>query len=239
MTKPTLLIDGDGVLYTAAAAVEREVMWDDQNHVLYSNEEEAFTAVEHIINGYKRELEADKVFIALSGKSVFRHSIFPSYKAGRSRKPLCYAALVEKLTAAYPVKSYPTLEADDLMGIWQTSGKLGRTIIVSADKDMMTIPGELYRGGVYYSISEETADYNWLTQTLTGDVTDGYPGLPGTGAKKAEKVLAVEPTWTSVVQAFVKAGLSEEDALLQARLARILRASDWDSKKQEVILWNP
>jgi DNA polymerase-1 len=42
-----------------------------------------------------------------------------------------------------------------------------------------------------------------------------------------------------VKQAFLKAGLSVEDALLQARLARILRHTDWDVRQQQVRLWEP
>ena len=144
-----------------------------------------------------------------------------------------------------------TLEADDLLGIWQTRGDYDKSIIVSEDKDLKTIPGWLYRQGKLEEISEQHANYNWMMQTLTGDATDGYSGLPGTGPKKAEKIphealdglgsMQLAPAltymWDHVVAAYEKAGLAVEDALLQARLARILRASDWDGQKQEVILW--
>lgn len=33
--------------------------------------------------------------------------------------------------------------------------------------------------------------------------------------------------------------ITEEDALVQARCARILHADDWDFEKSEVILWTP
>lgn len=33
-------------------------------------------------------------------------------------------------------------------------------------------------------------------------------------------------------------GMTKEDALLNARMARILRAEDYDFKKKEVKLWN-
>ena len=79
----------------------------------------------------------------------------------------------------------------------------------------------------------------FYTQVLTGDSTDNYPGCPGIGPKKAADILNKELSWTSVVNAYLKAGLTEEDALLQARMARILQASDWNSKQQEPILWTP
>ena len=36
-----------------------------------------------------------------------------------------------------------------------------------------------------------------------------------------------------------KQGLTEEDALLQARVARILRDGEYDYNKEEVVLWKP
>ena len=43
--------------------------------------------------------------------------------------------------------------------------------------------------------------------------------------------------WEAVVAEYKRQKLDEEYALTQARLARILRASDWDNKKKEPILW--
>lgn len=50
---------------------------------------------------------------------------------------------------------------------------------------------------------------------------------------------AGETLWDGVVSLFNKAGLTEEDALVQARVARILRASDYDWEAEKVILWSP
>jgi DNA polymerase-1 len=89
-------------------------------------------------------------------------------------------------------------------------------------------------------VTEEDAWRNFLTQTLTGDVTDGFPGCPGIGPVTAKKLLDTKgATWETVKHVYLKAGLTEEDALTQARCARILHESDWDFEKGEVILWNP
>jgi DNA polymerase-1 len=126
-------------------------------------------------------------------------------------------------------------------------------IIISQDKDMQTIPAQVWRKGDLVHVSEDEADTYHMFQTLTGDITDGYKGCPGVGKVKAEKLLTVtdkhgpidpETThvqwmWEQVVGAYVKAGLTEEDALRQARLARILRWSDWDNEKKQPILWSP
>ena len=62
---------------------------------------------------------------------------------------------------------------------------------------------------------------------------------PASVPKKAEVILGPRPHWGAVEQAFIKAGLTKDDALTQARLARILRWSDWDAEKGEPILWKP
>ena len=93
-----------------------------------------------------------------------------------------------------------------------------------------------------------------MTQTLTGDATDGYKGCPSVGAVGAKKILddalALAKSndhekfnnwymWIAVVKAFEKAGLGEEEALVQARVARILRTPEYDHKKRKVKLWSP
>jgi DNA polymerase-1 len=75
---------------------------------------------------------------------------------------------------------------------------------------------------------------------LTGDAVDNYKGCPGIGKKKADILLREEGVkWKTVVDAFAKAGLDEFAALTQARVARILRAEDYNFKNEEVLLWTP
>jgi DNA polymerase-1 len=88
-----------------------------------------------------------------------------------------------------------------------------------------------------FHTSLEEADKHFLMQCLTGDLTDGYSGLKGYGPKTAEKLLGQRPAWSLVEKAYLDAGLTKEDALTQARLARILRWEDWDAKKKKPILY--
>lgn len=117
-------------------------------------------------------------------------------------------------------------------------------------------------------ISEEVANWWHLFQTITGDTTDGYKGCPNAGKVKAEDLLAnpyllipyeytytkgakagtteirwtKEPTddvWASIVSLYAQQGLTEDDALAQARVARILRSCDFDFQNKKVKLWNP
>ncbi|MBB4039127.1 DNA polymerase-1 [Microvirga flocculans] len=250
MTKPTLLIDGDQFLYRGCVAVEHEVKWDEENWVLFSNEEEAYKTVTASFENLKEKFSTDKVRIAFSEGVSFRKNLYPAYKTNRAevRKPMCYFQVRDRLMADFPSLKVDGLEADDLLGIWATRDD-GDYIIVSQDKDLKTIPNtRVYSGSgdEVVETTQESADYFWLYQTLIGDTADGYPGCPGIGPKKAEALLhidgAVVPpsvAWERIVHAYEKQGLSEDDALVQARLARILRSSDWDATNKEVILWTP
>ena len=150
-----------------------------------------------------------------------------------------------------PVYIKPGLEADDCLGILATlpSFMAGRQkVIVSVDKDMKGIPGFFYDMGKpdlgIQPISREDADLWHMTQTLIGDAADGYPGCPKIGPMTAKKLFDGIPRdyghlWPVVVSAFEKVGFGEAEAVTQARLARILRAEDWDFNTKEVKLWTP
>ena len=116
-----------------------------------------------------------------------------------------------------------------------------KAIVVSDDKDLKSVPCRLYRPQTdeRHEISLQDADRQFFTQTLTGDVTDGYAGCPKIGPKTAEEVLGMSPNWRLVVNAYQKEKLDFNYALTQARLARILRSTDWDDEKGEVKLWEP
>lgn len=229
----TLLIDGDMVAWlvasTARAAEDcgsRAVRW---------------------VNRQMRDLHAGRAIICLSDPSrhYFRHAMFPNYKPRRNEVPEGYIDAINAMTDACPTRWLPSLEADDVIGILATCGTLGQTVIVAIDKDLLTVPGLHFnphataRGIV--ATSERDADYNHLRQTLVGDSGDGYGGCPGIGPQTVRRILWGEPWqwWGQCLMAFRARGLTEADALLQARLARILRSEDYDLEKRRVIGWNP
>jgi DNA polymerase-1 len=113
------------------------------------------------------------------------------------------------------------------------------------DKDLLTIPGRMFHlnqklEGKWVESNEKDGNRQFLLQSLMGDATDGYGGCPGIGPKTAEKLLDKHgAVWATVEQAYIKAGLTKEDAVMNARMARILRATDWDFEKEEPILWTP
>ena len=235
----TLIVDGDILLYQVASAVEEPIHWGDDWWSLTADARLAKQMMDKEIEGWMEDLEADGVLIALSDPAGnWRHEVLSTYKSNRKgrRKPVIYVPLREYLREKYPTACFTHLEADDVMGILQKDD----TIIVSDDKDMKTIPGSLYRPHAceLLEISEDEADRNHLLQSLTGDATDGYSGCPKVGPVTAQRILT-EGTWEEVVTAYQKAGLSEEVALTQARVARILRTEEWNPLTEEVTLWNP
>lgn len=239
-----LLIDGDLILYRCSSATEHAVRWDDENWVLHANLQESKELVAAALAELKTRIEADETVIFLSGSSNFRYDVDPNYKSKRkdTRKPIVYPELRKWLEDTFLVMSMQGLEADDLLGIDATHpDNIGKTIIASEDKDMLTIPGKLWRQGQLVDVSQQDADRYWMQQTLTGDPTDGYKGCPGIGEKKAEAILGTNQPlatmWNNVVAAYRKAGLTYEDALMNARLARILRHEDYNDGK--IQLWEP
>ena len=238
--KLTLLIDADLFLYQAAAAAEDEIDWGDDVWSLSSDLKEAKQIFQDKLSQIHDRLGTKEQILCFSDRENFRRGVDPSYKSNRkkTRKPVGFKALVMWAKTTYKHYWKPALEADDCMGIMQTSPG-ANTIIVSDDKDMKTIPGRLYRpmSDEMLTISFDEAQKHFFTQVLTGDPSDGYKGVPGIGAKRAEAALGNRPSWGAVIHAYQKAGMTEQDALQQARLARILRWSEWDPANAKVKLW--
>jgi DNA polymerase-1 len=186
----------------------------------------------------------------------FRYKVYPDYKHNRKGKdkPKLYWDLRDYLLQNYDTKIKSTLEADDVLGIMSTLHP-GEFIIVTSDKDLKQIPGEHFNPDTMelFDVTPEQGDYWFYKQILTGDATDGYPGCKGIGPKKADTILESTfreyrengniPKWFiwkyGIKPTYESKGLTEDFALSQARVARILRAEDYDFKKKQVKLWTP
>jgi len=235
-----LLIDADFIVYKACAAAESEVDFGDDVILVTSNFSDALSASNRELTKIKNKLGSFSSMILFFSDSInFRKKILASYKGHRNRKKPCgYKRVIEALKKEYKVIIKPTLEADDAMGIYAT--KYPGNIIVSPDKDMRQIPGQLYNFDETFTIEPEEGARWHLVQTCAGDQTDGYGGVPGIGVKRAEALFKEKGyTWKAVVEAFAEKDLSEEDALVNARLAKILTVDDYDFKKRKPKLWTP
>ena len=218
------------------------------------------------VESLEEEINAENSILCWSDWSKnWRKRILPSYKNNRKviKKPMGLTALRNYVMSSdlFTSAMFYSLEGDDVMGILATNPDFKpdyRKIIVSEDKDMKTIPGYLYNPSHKEEgiccVPEDEADQNHMIQALAGDRVDGYSGCPGVGVTRATAWLeqnqgAVKegsnyknrtfPTkWKAVVSHYKKAGLNEEDALVQAQVARILRHEDFDPYNG-VKLWKP
>lgn len=107
------------------------------------------------------------------------------------RTPTYGKDIEQYLVAHWGAEYTHGMEADDALGIKQTSMKEGETCIVSIDKDLLMIPGAHYNFVTkeYIEIGEQEAADNFYKQLLTGDTVDNVPGLSGVGPAKAASIL--------------------------------------------------
>jgi DNA polymerase-1 len=235
-----LLIDVDFTVYKCCAAAETEIDFGDDVIVVTSKFSEAYACVMREIKKIQRHFGSfDDIILFFSSPDNFRKKIQGDYKGHRNRKkPCAYKRVINKLKTEFEVITMPTLEADDAMGIYAT--KYPGNIIVSPDKDMRQIPGMLYNFEESTLINPEEGAKWHLVQSAAGDNTDGYSGIPGIGIKRATQMFDEKGwSWKTLLDAFKEKGLSEEIALTNARLAKILTTDDYDHEKREPVLWSP
>jgi 5'-3' exonuclease len=139
----------------------------------------------------------------------FRNDLWPGYKTGEGIDPLLWAQFpwLEHALAALGVTVWPMgeVEADDALAaaaaVAAADPRVERVVIATPDKDLaqcVTDDRVLQwdrRSGQFrdaaavldkYGVPPESIP-DWLA--LVGDSADGFPGLPGWGAKTAAAVL--------------------------------------------------
>jgi len=271
-----LLFDGDIFAFQACAAAEKPVDWGNGIWTLHTDINAAKAKAVNNMEEIFEDLGASVAIFAVTDKQNWRYDVLPTYKQNRvaTRKPMCLNEVKDYLKSEYVYAMEPGMEADDVMGILSTDSEYlpgYQKIIVSIDKDMQTIPGWLYnpsKDPYPRYITEQEANHYHLTQSISGDVTDGYNGANGfgtvtadallldglrhepydhtfkSGARKGEtetrwkKVESPSP-WDTVLSCYAKAGQTQTDALQNAQVARICRVEDYDKKNQKVIPWTP
>lgn len=246
--KALAVIDADILLYQSCSVVEVATDWGNDIWTLHSDAKEAMMIFDCTVSDILEKTSACRAVLCFSGPSNWRKHIYREYKANRkaNRKPICFVPVREYVMKHYDTMIEPDLEADDCVGLISTGPKsrwrgCDRTVMVSEDKDLKSIPGTLYnpRTNEISVISKAEANRFHLFQTLVGDQTDNYPGCPGIGAVRAARMLDESPCWETVVSAYEAAGLSEGDALVQAQIARILRHRDYNFRTKDINVWNP
>lgn len=246
-----MLVDADMFVYRACSSCEREIDWGNDLWTLHVDFNEALAYlmdnmdrwIERALELYNYDGEFDVVYTFSDDNHNFRKKILPTYKLNRvgKRKPVAYHALKQWVKDNCVSIEKPWLEADDLLGILATGKYKGHNIVMSADKDMTTIPTLVYNflKDTLDDVSPEQAEHKHLWQTLVGDTADNYTGCKGVGPKTADRILEDGVDWDTVVSAFEKHNMTKEDALRQARVAKILLADNFDIKKGKIKLWTP
>lgn len=229
----TALIDADIVAYRCAAKADldgEDLDW-------------AVAATLQGVREWSHRADAGKTICCLSAPRCFRYALWPDYKKARVDKPRptwlggCKQAIRDNFTT---IPHHDILEADDIMGILATNGKVSDPIIVTIDKDLRQVPG-LHCDpvkGIVNEVSPDQAEEVFLYQWVCGDTTDGYPGIPGVGPKRAQPLVEADDPYAAILSAYEERGMDREHAMTQARLARIVTAPLWDGRKREVIPWD-
>ena len=198
------LVDGTYELFryfmSPAAAFDRETP-------------EALRAVRGVVGSILGMLEGGTTHLGVATDHViesFRNGLWPGYKTGDGMDPVLYGqfAPLEDALRALGVVVWPMIEfeADDALaaaaGMAAADPRVEQVVICTPDKDL----GQCVRGQRIVQLDRRTRELrdeagvlkkfgvppasipDWLA--LTGDSADGFPGLPGWGAKSASTVLA-------------------------------------------------
>ena len=243
----TLLIDADWLIFSSCCACQEDTQWNEWEHTLHSDVRDCLNLIENRLDVYRTIAESKHdIVMCFTSYPTFRHEIFPNYKINRigKLKPLALKNTINKVKERYECITYPNLEGDDVLGLLATNGRYDNPIIVSVDKDMRTIPCKLLAAEEIEHITEKKANRHWFEMSMAGDAGDGIQGIKGMGMVTASKTLAnipdtVEALWDKVSKTYTKKGHTLADAILNARLTRILREGDYNYQTGEVNLWNP
>ncbi len=174
---------------------------------------EELRAVRGVVGSVLGMLEGGVTHLGVATDHViesFRNALWPGYKTGEGMDPLLYAQFqpLEEALSALGVVVWPMVEfeADDALAaaavMAAADARVGQVIVCTPDKDL----AQCVRGDRIVQLDRRTRELrnegavrqkfgvspasipDWLA--LVGDSADGYPGLPGWGAKSAATVLA-------------------------------------------------
>jgi len=213
------LIDHDLVVFRCAASAEN----DSLNIAIHR--------VEALLDELLTKTGADSYRAFLSGKSNFRKTIYPEYKANRTApKPIHLEALREYALEKQNAELAPdTLEADDALGINQTDD----TIIVSLDKDLLMVPGKHFSWEIngkgwnkpdkFFTQDVIGGMRLFFEQCLKGDTADNIKGIEKIGNKRAKALLADCVTEQEMFDTVRDAYSNDEEFIMNASVLWIMQ----------------
>jgi 5'-3' exonuclease len=173
---------------------------------------EGLRAVRGVVGSVLRMLEDGTTHVGVATDHViesFRNALWPGYKTGQGMDPVLLAqfAPLEEALAELGVVVWPMVqfEADDALAaaaaVAAADPRVEQVIVCTPDKDL----AQCVRADRVVQLDRRTRELrdeaaitrkfgvppvsipDWLA--LVGDSADGYPGLPGWGARSAAAVL--------------------------------------------------
>ena len=173
---------------------------------------ETLRAVRGVILSVLSMLEGGATHLGVATDHViesFRNGLWPGYKTGEGLDPLLFGQFepLEQALCALGVVVWPMVEfeADDALAAAAMAAadpRVDQVVVCTPDKDL----AQCVRGQRIVQLDRRTRELrdesavqqkfgvaprsipDWLA--LVGDSADGYPGLPGWGARSAATVLA-------------------------------------------------
>lgn len=226
-------------------------------------------AARGVVNSMLMLLEDGATHVGVATDHViesFRNDLWAGYKRGEGIDPLLFdqfPILEGALTAfGFPVWAMVDLEADDAMAsaaaVATADERVERALLCTPDKDLgQCVGGKVVqfdrRKGVLLDASAIRAKFGVGPESITdflalvGDTADGFPGLPGWGAKSASTVLArwvhVEDIpssatdWGVTVRGAAKLSVALEEGRELAALFKVLATLRLDAEVGEVDDW--
>ena len=199
-------------------------------------------AVDGVVRTVRQMIEGGATHVGVATDHViesFRNALWPGYKTGEGIEPALWAQFepLEEALVAMGVVVWPMveLEADDALAsaahLAARDARVDQVCIWTPDKDLAqcVVADRVVqidrRSGQIRNAEGVRAKFGVAPEfipdylALVGDSADGYPGIPGYGAKTAARLIArhgrIEDFPSDVL------GSAREDALLFKQLATL------------------
>lgn len=243
-----LLVDGDLVCFSTAIAFQKKNPFKEGD-ILYDGKL-ALAVLEHRIRKFMSDCGSTDIEFHFScdRRDNWRRQINSEYKMNREGKltPIGLPSLITHVMSSYPYIKEGILEADDTIALAATGKYEGNNVVVSIDKDFLTLPTKVYNWNKKKTVkqSRKEAFKFFISQLICGDSADNFKGIHRIGPKGAAKFLDkhdkhLANIWEPLCELAAMKKHSEKYMIIQARMAYLLRDGDYDEETKEIKLWEP
>jgi DNA polymerase I len=201
VSKEVFLVDGSAYIYRAYHAVAPlSTSRGLPTHAVFG--------FVNIVHRLLREKNPEYLAVVFDSRGpVFRHQIYPAYKANRPPMPddlSVQIPFIKSFVSACNIRQFekPGVEADDIIAsvAQLLAGQGFRVVIVSGDKDLLQLVNDQVvmwdpMKDKFFDPEEVRKKYNVGPSqlldcfSLIGDSSDNVPGITGIGPKTAEKLI--------------------------------------------------